>query len=761
MTPTQPPSGERETEVELLALLDRAMRAESIDHLRILSLANRLADTPTDYVRFSVDASHVERLGLELVGKQGTALGELVKNAYDADATFVNVEISQAGKQSAISIHDDGVGMSDADLRRAWMRLSTPEKIDRPRSVRYTRICAGKKGIGRFAAQRLGRTLVLKTEQRGSPVGLEARFDWDDDYQKGADLTQVINRISSYQKPVDREGTRLEILGLRDTWDAKSLSDAWRSVQLLQSPVRDHAFVGPLDVRTEDPGFQAFLKLEQENKPATLYDLETEFAKSALARISGSVDATGKARFEVHSATLNIHESENYAASFPLLRNVRLEADYFIFAADLMSGLKVGAATKVAQDIGGVRLYRNGFRVPPYGDPNDDWLRLAYDSARRNILVPANNFNFVGRVYVTSTDNPSLEETSSREGLIENASYEELVVFSRDCLRWAVQRVGWARERKTKASEPRKRPTDSVAERVASLLGIMQQASSEKDSESARREIMAAVTFFEQTSRRDREESIKYEAMLRVLASLGLSISVFAHEVRAASSFADDSTALFLRRAHELDLLSRAPDLEPLVAKIEEGVRRVITLGDYLGGLTSYAGSRKLAPTSLSGVLEEFQARLGGYLEGLGVRLDLDLGPPPLRTCPLHRSELDSVLFNLTSNALKAIKLGQPSPGIIRLIALQERNFIVLTVCDNGTGIPVAIRDRIFDAFFTTTGGDEDDNAYSGAGLGLKIVADIASNYGGTVRVLDTPPADMKTAIEFRMLAYTPSSTAQ
>ncbi len=744
---------------DLKKALAEALRHENVDHMHVLSLAGQLADTAPDFVRFSVDASHVERLGFELVGKQGTALGELVKNAYDADATVVTVKVLQAESPAASSIivQDDGVGMSEEDLRRAWMRLSTPEKTRRPRSTRFNRMRAGKKGIGRFAAHRLGRILVLTTGQQGSRVGWRVRFDWDADFQRGADITQVRNRIESIEKNPQEEGTTLEILDLRDTWDQKALAEAWRSVQLLQSPLRDR----PLGDVTQpegppaDPGFEALLELERADYPNTFFDLESEFVKSAAAQISGEVDADGRARFTLHSVKLNLHEEHTHEeAQFPELAGARMEADYFIFSSDLMSGMKVQAGLDIAHAIGGIRLYRNGFRVPPYGDPNDDWLRLARDSARRNILVPANNSNFLGRVYITSEAHGRLEETASREGLIENDAYQSLVTFARACLRWGVLRVGWARDRKTRASEPRKRPTDSVAERVGSLLSRLSDAASERDAEAARREIIGAVSAFEDASRREREESIKYEAMLRVLASLGLSISVFAHEVRAASSFADDSTRLFLEQIRTLQWLEQSPDLEPLLQQIDSGVRRVIVLGDYLGGLTSYAGSRKLAPVSTTGVLEEFHERLGPYLEGVGVRLELQVGPPPLRTCPIHRSELDSVLFNLTTNALKAIKRGQPVQGEIRILAGQERNFIVLTVCDNGTGIDASIRNRIFDAFFTTTGGEEDEDTPGGAGLGLKIVADIAANYGGSVRVIEPPPDGMKTAIEFRLLAF-------
>lgn len=736
---------------ELQAEIAIELAKKPIDTLKVAALANALADLEPGFVRFTVDASHVERLGYELVGKQGTALAELVKNAYDADATVVTVEIDDStGEGGIIRIEDNGVGMSLDDIRRAWMRISTANKVEQPVSVRYKRRRAGKKGIGRFAVQRLGKALTLTTGQRGHDAGWQLDVDWDNKHLKGKDITLIPHEIKTIQKSLEIEGTVLEIKGLRDRWSVASTESAWRSVSLLQAPVRDQR---QTTIEANDPGFQAFVDLKKSGRKVAGYDIESEFSKSAVATISGTIDAEGVAHFEVHSTTLNLHDTFKFEAhNYKEVGPVRLETDYFIYATEFFSGLKINTAQKIATEIGGVRLYRNGFRVAPYGDPNDDWLRFATDVARRHILVPANNNNFLGRIYITSTDNPGLEETASREGLIENSAYEELVDFVRQCIYWAIKRVGWARDKKTKANEPGKQLKGALAEQISVLLDRIEGADSDKDANEAKRDILSYVRRYEDEVKRAQAESIRYEAMLRVLASLGLSISVFAHEVRAASSFADDSTKLFLKRAREIEEVMADSILKPLIDNIENGVGKITVLGDYLGGLTAYAGTRKLTTISLLGAIRGFHERIADYLSGQGVTMELDLKDPPLRTAPIHRSEVDSILFNLTTNALKAVKKARPEAGKVRLSAYADRKFVVLVVSDNGTGIDPAIQEKIFEAFFTTTGTD-DDNPAAGAGLGLKIVADIASNYGGSVRVVEPPP-DMKTAIEFRVLGF-------
>ncbi|MBF0371845.1 MAG: ATP-binding protein, partial [Alphaproteobacteria bacterium] len=94
---------------------------------------------------FSVDASHISRLGLELVAKQETAVAELVKNGYDADATNVDL-IFSTGKsgQTSLEIFDNGSGMDIEQLEAGFMRLSTPNKVVSPHSELYRRQKAGR-----------------------------------------------------------------------------------------------------------------------------------------------------------------------------------------------------------------------------------------------------------------------------------------------------------------------------------------------------------------------------------------------------------------------------------------------------------------------------------------------------------------------------------------------------------------------------------------------------------------------------------------
>ncbi len=156
--------------------LQQELIKEKPDYEAISKLTNELLDNNEEAVRFSVDAQHINRLGLELVGKQETALSELIKNAFDADALKVKIKFqNHATPGGKLIIEDDGSGMDAETVKNSWMRLSTNQKINTPISPKYGRIRAGKKGIGRFAVQRLGKKLIFETETKGASKGMHMK----------------------------------------------------------------------------------------------------------------------------------------------------------------------------------------------------------------------------------------------------------------------------------------------------------------------------------------------------------------------------------------------------------------------------------------------------------------------------------------------------------------------------------------------------------------------------------------------------------
>lgn len=756
---------------------------ETPDWHLIERLTRGEVDSNQASVRFSVDAGHIQRLGLELVAKQETALAELIKNAYDADATRVTVNFSGHDKLNGqLLIEDNGTGMTFDIVRDAWMRLSTSHKQEHPLSARYHRVRAGRKGIGRFAVQRLGKTLVMETEVAGSLHGLRVTFDWDGRFNAGTDLNDIFSAVEEYDKPVDRERTSLAIGDLRETWSDAALGRVWKMILLLQSPFAVPVNkVAPIKAGSSDLGFEVVLNGTSSRNQKTSLGIETGFLQHAIAEISGEIHPHGKAQVRVISEKLALDERHDFAEKYLLTGTVKFSAKYFIYTSEILSGLSATSAKKMGSEYGGIRIYRNGFRVSPYGERSDDWLRLDQDTSRRTIIVPANNINFFGQVILGSEENPLFEETSSREGLIENEAFEELRKFVRASLQWALLRVAAVRGRKQTAGQkdfvsiarPRK-PSEIID---SLLIAIDPSAHVDGDIEQdheltgpgplpphpeiPRPELLAArhafdlargeLKIWEQEVEQREAASLQYEEMLRILASLGLSISVFGHEIKGIRGSVSAHLAVLQREINSLPVSDFQKHLDTIVGGLRSATGRMFDLGGYIAGLMSSTESRELRSLSVKGAIERFQLQFRQYMDRQKIEFEHITTPPNLRTIAMHASEMDSVLLNFLTNSIKSMKVAKVFPRRVRIAAKEEDGFVVLSFEDNGLGVPPSLQDRIFHAFFTTTVNLEDDGlAGPGTGLGLKIVSDIASSYGGDVLVGE--PRDGYTCnIQFRV----------
>ena len=752
------------TQADPKTAISEELKKESPDWQLIEKLSRSIVDEDPMTVRFTVDAGHIQRLGVELVGKQGTALSELIKNAYDADATEVELSFSGQGRKGGtLVISDNGVGMSDQVIRSSWMRISTTDKADNPVSPLFGRPRAGKKGIGRFAVQRLGKRLELETKPRGSERGYRVSFEWDESFAAGRDLSDVFNAIDKFEKDPEDQGTTLKIIGLRDAWSETAIKRIWRSVMLLQPPF-------PLakpsttqnNKRRDDPGFSVTIDNVSQANHAKSFSIEDTFLSLAVAEITASIDEEGVATAHLKSKKLDIDELFELDQKFELVGPTTFSTRYFIYATQYLGGMSQADAARMGLEYGGIRIYRNGFRVLPYGEANDDWLSMDADSARRAVLVPAGNRNFFGQVDLDGGENPLLEETSSREGLIENEAFFQLRDFVRQIIDWATKRVAANRQRKQTAGQRNFIPQPKKPSEIIEALAKKSKdgASSEergpdgtKSDENPFSAARDAAKEYEEAVERREAASLEYEQMLRLLASLGLSISVFGHEVKGSQESMRAQLTLLEKRLAKIENVEAKDTLQKSHDNIRKAAERIFDIGGYIAGLMSSTESRKLSTLSVVGAVDRFEEHFSEYLSNQGVELTKNIQPQNLRTTKMHASEFDSVLLNFLTNSIKSMKRAKVSPRRVRIDARLEDKYAVLGFEDNGTGIADGDRDRAFDAFFTTTiNSDEDGVAGPGTGLGLKIVSDIAETYGGDVAFVD-PSEGYKCRIEFRLLA--------
>jgi signal transduction histidine kinase len=379
-------------------------------------------------------------LGEQLITNEVIALVELVKNSYDADATRVTVLLDKVSdrEEGRIVVEDDGVGMTLETILNIWLEPGTEyRKTQRERGEKtalYGRPLLGEKGIGRFAAHRLGNVIEIITRARDSEVEVEVEVNW-----RMFDQSKHLSEVPVYwitRKPKiftgDKHGTRIEIRDLKTAWNQENVMDLKDKLDALQAPLKEKY---DFEIKLEAPEFpEVFAR-----KKVTL----DEIFSHALYSFEGSIDEKGflhaTYRFK-HDAfpqemrTKPINEDLRVKETFSLPEgglkfpscgpfNIRFYA-WDLDPTTLKETVTRGYYDKVIKPHTGIRVFREGFRVWPFGEPGNDWLNL--DSRRVNNPTKCiSNNQVIGIVNISYENNPKLIDKTDREGIIENEAFND------------------------------------------------------------------------------------------------------------------------------------------------------------------------------------------------------------------------------------------------------------------------------------------------------------------------------------------------
>lgn len=404
----------------------------------------------------------------------------------------------------------------------------------------------------------------------------------------------------------------------------------------------------------------------------------------------------------------------------------------------------------------GIKLYRNGFRVLPYGERGDDWLSLDLSTRRRSILPTHTNQNFFGFVEI-SDDSGNFEETSSREGLLNNDAFVELQNFIYRALVNAVVKIAEVRNVKIVSGQKQKEngTWEDISVRIKNIVFTLSELDKELatggntvEAQRKRKKAIAnlkkEVDEVNKLQKKAQKKQIKDTAMLRVLGSVGLTVGQFIHEVKNH----------FISINKEVDLLNNVSVIQEVhqhTAILSSNFRDLNTYVSYFDKVISDNVVRDLRPLDLRSEIGRFVNSMEEDLKRVGIELiEPIIHGYFLYTLPMHPSELSSVLFNFYTNSRKAIKRANAS-GKIMIECGISGDIVYIEFSDNGDGVPKELEDRIFDEFFTTTSAKSLDsidstNEVTGTGLGLSIVRDIVKSYRGTVRIV-SPKSDFSTCI--------------
>ena len=394
----------------------------------------------TTQVSFKAKSRILSLLGEQLIGHDHLAIFELVKNAYDADASSAIVIIANLlDMNPIICVQDDGEGMDYDIIATKWLEIGSDHKKKQreagTRTPKYNRLPLGEKGVGRIACHKLGRRAELVT-RRTRKSEYKVILDWDD-LMRSEYLTETRVDIEERRNPLifkgNQTGTRITITQLRKTsWPRRDIRNLYRAITGICSPFEHKGeFASTLVVPEREEWLEDLPTVDSlmDQAPwhfnfvldAEDFTWEYKFTPppSLLKRL------TGRAAKGLKDKLLLPHEGA---------------ATKVTHDADLLKGIGPISGTFVAYDgeqkilrlypqvrnlrrfLGnqaGIRVYRDGVRIYNYGEPGDDWLSLDL----RRILRPTERLSrniVLGGIRLSLADSYDLEEKTNREGFQEN-----------------------------------------------------------------------------------------------------------------------------------------------------------------------------------------------------------------------------------------------------------------------------------------------------------------------------------------------------
>lgn len=743
-------------------------------------------------VPFNISARTAKLIGMENFANAEGAIVELVKNAYDADADVcvVVADIHERREDSKLYIIDNGSGMTEDVILRHWMTIGTDDKLVNAKSSVKRRVKSGAKGIGRFALNRLGRNAEMITfAVEDSEKGYRWTVDWSK-FDKAETLSEITASIDLCFKeeavkwfddcglnklPIAEklhlsafQGTVLCISDLRDQWTDESLEDLLNNLEMLIPEHMHSAFslylykmqdltwsgkVNPTEYTDFDYKISASfdgtktIDLTIERNELNVSLLETKYVK-VFKRKAMQISPYRLEDFRNTAIKKKAIVSELVPQE--LLENVGPFSFTFFFIKNTNSDDKerdgakkypynpIDSAARRSwlAKFGGVRIFRDEFRVRPYGENGNDWLDLGRRQAQSpggvgqkmgGYRIRPNQIS--GVVNISRLTNKAFEDKSSREGIQENDEFE---VFKNILL----QMISAFEEDRNyimyNLSEQYKdeHPVTVKAQDIAKATLAKTEKENQTDDSLRLRTLAEGYQSLEEEL--DAKEAEL--AMLRGLASLGISVATYTHELR--------SVMLRLLPRNDLlrNILAKYLPVEQFSGmRFDNPYKELDTMKDedeklynwLLYSLHSIQRSKRdLKEIKLSEYFYNFVMGWEPSLSKKNIKIVPDLAGLGEAKIDAIEMDLDSVYNNFIANSINAFLRSPEMNKEITISAINDHGYAVVDFVDNGCGLATEYRDNpdvIFNAFETSI--VDSKNNKIGTGMGLFIAKGVIDKF--------------------------------
>ncbi|HSH96843.1 MAG: ATP-binding protein [Methylophilaceae bacterium] len=841
---------------------------------------------------FKVSARAARLIGRENVATSQGAITELVKNAYDADASacailfvpskknapeFLSENQFVALKRSIVDIEqyyplidgkrnqkpnlspkeqsyintsfqnilnlwivDNGHGMSSEVIKNHWMVIGTDSKEFEDTSV-GGRTFTGAKGIGRFALDRLGMECELFSATEVDNIIVQWLVDWGDFEGEGKIIDEVQAVLDTVSQPITKaysdndisdllpktgpvrdekpnepglplsfgKGTAIKISYLHDHWDERDSLKLKQTLEALLPPKERGDFnIYIHDYRSiENSGWI-------DNFPPDQFDYRLIANVKTSGEVLITLDRQEIDPSKIRNSVFDMKEMQNsgykredfnqgsftYTSSLQSLLKLKDVKDlqqyleigafdftmYFFKLANPTSdnllrypqkSFDVQKRKRWLSSSGGIRLYRDGFRVRPYGEPNtqgSDWLLLGQRVAQNP--APASRIGWrvppqqlAGTISITKAGNPLLADQSNREGIMNERAFAAFRTIIMSLITEFEYDRSYIFHHFDKAYDNDHKDESEVEEGkqlAKELLGKKEENPSPQTNlpladagelEEQNRKIAKAYQSEEQ-----KNEALKDDIqVMRGMATLGTVLVSFTHElkqIKANMVSRGQRMENALERVVDKTKLATLPEqLDPfqIMARWNREDEKVGRWVDFALSAVSPAKRRRRV-IYLNEYLDGLSLHWTEFLTAKQIKLHIEVNSSSVLGILAHEIDLDSIFYNLIVNSVEAFF--HPSSAISRdiwiIVSDAEKDQLEIIYKDNGPGLSTSLNvaEDIF-IFGISSKPNDGSTDLSGTGIGMWLVKNIVDDYNGSVNLL-TQIGEPKFSLTLKLPKY-------
>lgn len=752
---------------------------------------------------FRVSAGLKNLIGRDLISDKYIAVFELVKNAYDAGASKVKISyLVSDGGVGKIIISDNGSGMTYSDIIQKWLFVAYSEKKPQNRSKssyreEIKREVAGAKGVGRFSCDRLGASLQLITKTKEEDQAHVVDVNWNrfeiDDTKEFIEIPVDYSHANRLPSGFI-SGTTLIVNDLRETWDRDTLLKLKRSLMKLISPDADKGelpfdieMVAPSEKETDEKLLEEYKKIEEKGK-----NLKKKINPDRDI-VNGKIknDIFEKLNIKTTNIEVNISEDGRSITStlsdrgkyiftvkeknrrYGLLKNIHISVFYLNQSAKMNFTRQMGGVTP--KSYGSVFIYKNGFRINPYGEPGQDFFGIDQRKAQgwKRFLGTR---EIMGRISIKGDNEQFVETTSRAHGFIQTPAVDMLAdLFVEKVLKvlekYVVHLISWGEPLKSNHNHTIS-PEEIGAEIVSQFITNIN--TDDILSVNCNPEILNKDTLVKEpdsiTSSLKKLESIAEKTQDAGLLKLAQTVKKRTEAILSDNIKLEEDNAAKEKeleqvrqesevRKKQVYFLSGATNQN--VTNLLGGFHTVYTLTDAIKGNINFLReelskgkaaseetilmvigeiykanekAHKLADLAIHGNQTLKQDGANSIYDFIRQYIDADLSIKGIEyiltpddkafNCKFDASSIGVILDNISSNAIKA--------GATKLyISLQEmQKYVEITFTDNGMGL-----DNDIDIDLLFEWGVSNNISKKGFGIGLYHIKQLVEEMKGTVAI--------------------------